>query len=59
MLLLQKMFYIKGYPHTGIHAAIDESNYKSLGLFREMGFAFISKEDELMLYEYKIKKIYS
>lgn len=36
-----------------IEVSIDESNRASVGLFEKMGFTPMSKEDELILYEYK------
>lgn len=41
-----------------IEVAIDENNVASIRLFEKMGFDFVSKEDELLNYVYKVKKEY-
>jgi len=39
-----------------IEVSIDENNVASIRLFERMGFDFVSKEDELLNYVYKVKK---
>ena len=39
-----------------IEVSIDENNIASVRLFEKMGFDFVSKEDELLNYVYKVKK---
>lgn len=39
-----------------IEVAIDENNVASIRLFEKMGFGFVTKEDELLNYVYKVKK---
>lgn len=38
-----------------IEVSIDESNIKSIRLFEKLGFAYVSKEDELIDYVYEVK----
>lgn len=44
---------IFGHSYDRIEISIDESNIASIKLFENAGFAFVSKEDELLNYVYK------
>lgn len=43
-----------GLGYEKIEISVDENNYASIKLFENAGFSFVSKEDELINYIYKI-----